>query len=47
MGQVEELLVEYLEENKIADSTKVRVGSATYPDEALSDEELLKKAKGI
>lgn len=44
-GRLEHVLEDYLARKKMAGEIKLRFGCATYPDEAKSDEELIKKAK--
>jgi nitrogen-specific signal transduction histidine kinase len=44
-GRLEQLLKDYLIRHNLAEKIKLHLGCATYPDEAKSDEELIKKAK--
>jgi diguanylate cyclase (GGDEF)-like protein len=43
--RLKNVLEEYLSRHDLADKIKLKLGYATYPDEAASDEELIKKAK--
>lgn len=45
-GRLERLLNDYLASHKMAKNIKLRFGCATYPDEAKSEAELIKKARG-
>jgi diguanylate cyclase (GGDEF)-like protein len=44
-GRLEQALDDYLASEKLTEKIELRLGCATYPDDAKTDEELLKKAK--
>lgn len=44
-GRLMQILDDYLNRHNLANIIKLRFGCATYPDEATTDEELIKKAK--
>lgn len=46
-SRLKEVLKDYLAREKMIDNIKLQFGCTTYPDEAVSDEELIKKAKKI